>query len=83
MSSIITSHLHSVSIFDLSEEELRERLRPTSESLKLKKFKKGGYLTYYDPLICPTSAHAIHEYSDKKQLTRVDSNGNEHFVKSL
>ncbi|MGY4540047.1 hypothetical protein ACVW0P_004489 [Mucilaginibacter sp. UYNi724] len=83
MSSTTTSHLHSVSIFDLSQDELRERLRPTSEAVKLKKFAKGGYFSYYDRLICPTSAHTIHEYRDRKELMSIDENGKEHFVKTL
>jgi hypothetical protein len=83
MSSSTTTHLHSVSIFDLSQEELRERLRPTSERIKQEAFAKNSYFTYYDPSVCPTTAHAIHEYRDRKELMRVDPNGKEHFVKTL
>jgi len=78
-----TTHVHSVSIFDLSQEELRERLLPTSEKIKQEKFAKGGYFTYYDRSICPTTAHAIHEYRDRKELMRIDDYGKEHFVKTL
>ncbi len=83
MSSPTTSHLNSVSIFELSDEELTERLRPAYEAMKQKKFAKGGYLTYYDPLVCPTSAHTVHEYRDRKELMWMDHNGKEHFVKTL
>ena len=83
MSSTTTKDLRLVSIFELSDEELQERLRPTSEAMKKKKFAKGGYLTYYDRLICPTSAHAIHEYVDRKNLMWMDDAGTEHFVKTL
>ena len=83
MSDATTKDLRLISVFNLSDEELTERLRPTYEAMKQKKFAKGGYIAYYDPAICPTGAHIIHEYADRKQLMRVDSNGKEHFVKNL
>jgi hypothetical protein len=83
MSSTTTSHLHSVSIFDLSQDELRERLRPTSEKIKQEAFAKNSYLPYYDTSFCPTTAHVVHEYRDRKELIWVDNTGKEHFVKTL
>lgn len=83
MSSTTTNDLRSVSIFELSEDELRERLRPAYEKIKQEAFAKNSYLTYYDPLVCPTSAHAVHEYHDRKELMWMDQTGNEHFVKTL
>ena len=83
MSSTTTNDLRSVSIFDLSEEELRERLRPAYEKIKQEAFAKNSYLTYYDPLVCPTSAHAVYEYHDRKELMWMDQTGKEHFVKTL
>jgi len=83
MSSTTTSHLRSVSIFDLSQDELQERLRPTAEKIKQEAFAKNSYLPYYDPLVCPTTAHAVHEYRDRKELIWVDNTGKEHFVKTL
>jgi hypothetical protein len=55
----------------------------SSEAVKLKKFANGGYFTYYDLLICPTSAHMVHEYADRKELMWIDESGKEHFVKTL
>ena len=83
MSSTTTKDLRSVPIFELSDEELRERLRPAYEKIKQEAFAKNSYLTYYDPLICPTRAHAVHEYRDRKELMWMDDNGKEHFVKTL
>ncbi len=83
MSSTTTKDLRSVPIFELSDEELRERLRPAYEKIKQEAFAKNSYLTYYDPLVCPTSAHAVHEYRDRKELIWVDHNGKENFVKTL
>ncbi|WP_426667072.1 hypothetical protein ACPPVU_13690 [Mucilaginibacter sp. McL0603] len=83
MSNIPAKDIHSVSIFDLSIEELRERLRPTFEAIKREKFAKGGYLTYYDASVCPTNKHMVHEYCDRKELVRVDYNGKEHLIKTL
>jgi len=81
--SSTTRDLRSVPIFELSDEELRERLRPAYEKIKQEAFAKNSYLTYYDPLVCPTSAHAVHEYRDRKELMWIDHTGKEHFVKIL
>jgi hypothetical protein len=70
-------------IFDLTDEQLRERLRPTAEAVRRETFAKGGYLTYYDPSLCPTKKHFVHEYSDRKELVLIDQNYQEHFVKIL
>ncbi len=81
--SSTTKDLSLLSVFNLSDEELTERLRLTYEAMKYKKFAKGGYLTYYDPLYCPTSAYTVHEYVDRKELMLVDNTGKENFVKNL
>ena len=83
MSNTTTKNLRLTPIFELSDEELTERLRPAYEAMKQKKFAKGGYITYYNPLVCPTSAHAVHEYADRKELMWVDGAGIEHLVKTL
>lgn len=75
--------LRSKSIFQLSDEELRERLLSTYERMKAEKFAKGGFLTYYDPSVCPTNAYAVHEYSDRKELVKLDENGIAQYVKTL
>ena len=83
MSTVTATDLDSMSIFDLSEEQLRERLRPAYEAMKQKAFAKGNYITYHDPSVCPTSSHFVHEYSDRKELIWMDDNYQEHFVKIL
>ncbi len=83
MSSNATKDLSLISVFDLSDEELTERLRPAYEKIKQEAFAKNSYLTYYDPLNCPSTAHAVHEYRDRKELMWIDSDGKEHFVKTL
>jgi len=83
MSGTTTKDLRLVSISKLSDEELQERLRPASEKIKQEAFAKNSYLTYYDRLFCPTVAHAIHEYADRKELMWMDDAGKEHFIKSL
>jgi hypothetical protein len=82
MSSSTIRDLRSVPISELSDEELRERLRPAYEKIKQEAFAKNSYLTYYDPLVCPTSAYAVHEYRDRKELVKLE-NGKAHLVKIL
>jgi len=83
MSSNTTKDLRLISVFELSDEELTERLRPAYEKIKQEAFAKNSYLTYYDPLNCPSTAHAVHEYRDRKELMWIDNDGKEHFVKTL
>lgn len=83
MSHATANDLRSIPVFNLSDEQLQERLRPKAEAVRRDKFAKGGYLSYYDPSVCPTPHHAIHEYSDRKELMWMDENYQEHFVKIL
>jgi hypothetical protein len=83
MSNISAINLRLKPIFELSDEELRERLRPTYEAVRNETFAKGGYLTYYDPSVCPNTSFAVHEYSDRKELMWMDKNYKEHFIKTL
>ena len=83
MSSKTVKDLRLVSVFELSDEELTERLRTTYEKIKREAFEKNSYLTYYDPINCPTTAHAVHEYRDRKELMWIDGAGKEHLVKIL
>jgi hypothetical protein len=46
MSSNTIKDLRSAPIFELSDEELRERLRPAYEKIKQQAFAKNSYLTY-------------------------------------
>jgi hypothetical protein len=71
------------SILELSDEELHERLRPTAEHITRGIWSKNGYITYHDPGICPDARHMIHEYRDRKELVRIDSNGAVYLVRTL
>lgn len=83
MSTVTTNDLDSMSIFELSDDQLRERLRPAYEAMRQSAFAKGSYITYFDPLLCPTASHMVHEYRDRKELIWMDDNYQEHFVKLL
>lgn len=83
MSTVTANDLNSMSIFELSDEQLRERLHPAYEAMKMDAFSKGSYITYSDPSLCPTTSHMVHEYSDRKELIWMDDNYQEHFVKLL
>ncbi|WP_121195840.1 hypothetical protein [Mucilaginibacter gracilis] len=83
MSSTTEIDLRLKPVFQLSDEELQERLKPTYEAMKQDAFSKGSYITYYDASVCPTKSHAVHEYSDRKELMWMDNNYQEHFIKTL
>ncbi|MEO8948538.1 MAG: hypothetical protein ABI308_09025 [Mucilaginibacter sp.] len=83
MSNSPVIDLRLKSIFELSDEELQERLRPAYEAMKQDAHSRGSYITYYDESVCPTTSHAVHEYSDRKELMWMDKNYQEHFIKIL
>ena len=83
MSSTTEIDLRLKPIFQISDKELQARLRPTFEAMKQAAFRRGSYITYYDVVICPTTSHAVHEYSDRKELMCMDKNYQEHFIKTL
>lgn len=48
------------SVFEMSAEELRKRIRPTAESVKRAAWDKGSYITYFDFEICPAPDIMVH-----------------------
>jgi len=83
MSTTTERDIRTLPIFELSDEELRERLQPAYEEMKQAAFARGSYITYFDPEVCPTTSHMVHEYTDRKELIRMDDNYQENFVKIL
>jgi hypothetical protein len=83
MTDLTAADLRSMDVFELTDEQLRERLRPTYEAMKHEAFTEGLYITYSDPSVCPTTSHMVHEYVDRKELIWMDDNFQEHFVKIL
>jgi hypothetical protein len=71
------------SVFEMSADELRERITPTAEKAFLKTVKKNGYITYFDELLCPTKDYMIHEYRDHKDLVLIGDNGETEYIKTL
>lgn len=78
-----TKDIRSKSVFELSAEELSERLKPTADAVKRETFARNGYLTYFDQAICPDTSYMVHEYRDKKELVQIDDKGKAHFIKIL
>jgi len=54
-------------VFDMTQEELDNHLRPTVERVVAETFALGLPVSYQDER-CPTDAHFIHEYGDGKQF---------------
>jgi len=71
------------SVFELSAEELTERIRPTAERVKKEAWDKGLYVTYFDKKLCPAEDMMIHEYRDRKELVRVLGVGKIELIKIL
>jgi hypothetical protein len=75
--------IRSKSIFELSAQELAERLRPTADAVMRETFSRNGYLTYFDKAVCPDTDYMVHEYRDRKELVRIDDKGTAHLIKIL
>lgn len=79
----VSSDIREKSIFSLSPDELRQRLEATGDQVANKTLANGGYLIYHDDDICPDDDHAIREYSDRKELVKLDQNGKASLIKIL
>jgi hypothetical protein len=75
--------VRSKSIFELSAQELSDRLRPTADAVKRETFNRNGYLTYFDKSVCPDTSYMVHEYRDRKELVQIDDKGAAHLIKIL
>lgn len=82
MGSTSTKDSRSIPAIDLTTEQLRERLRPIAQKAKENTWAKNSYSTYYDKALCPDATYAIHEYSDRKELVKLE-NGKEQLIKIL
>lgn len=82
MRSATTKDLRSLPTIDLTEEELRERLRSIAENVTQNTWAKNGYLTYYDKTLCPDTSYSVREYRDRKELVKLD-NGKSSLIKIL
>jgi hypothetical protein len=82
MRSTSTKDSRSIPAIDLTNEQLRERLRPIAEKAKENAWAKNSYATYYDKVLCPDPSYAIHEYRDRKELVKLE-NGKAHLIKIL
>jgi len=71
------------SVFEMSVEELRERVRPTAEQIKKEAWDKNSYITYFDEELCPSAGFIVHEYQDRKELVRIKQNGETQLIKIL
>lgn len=71
------------SVFEMSAEELRERIGPTAEKVIRDAWDKNSYITYFDENLCPSTDVMVHEYRDRKELVRVKENGETQLIKIL
>ena len=75
--------MHIRYIFGLSDDELRERLRPPADRITQEIWMNNGYIIYFDAALCPDTHHMIHEYRGTKELVFVKPNGTVRLVKLL
>ncbi len=71
------------SIFEMSSEELTNRLSSTAERLTKEAWDNNSYIVYFDEKLCPSDDIMIHEYRDHKELVRVLGVDNIQVIKVL
>jgi hypothetical protein len=71
------------SVFEMSAEELRERITPTAKKAIMDAWDKNSYITYFDEKLCPTKDVMVHEYRDRKELVQIAENGETRLIKIL
>ncbi len=75
--------LERKTIFEMTQAELREAIRPTAEKVKQDAWEKDTYISYYNEALCPGDDTVIHEYKDRKELMRFDKEGNTTLIRIL
>jgi hypothetical protein len=75
--------INTKSIFEMSAEELRERLKPMAETIKKRAWDRHSYISYYDEAVCPGTDFVIREYRDRKELVQLSDSGAEKLIRAL
>ena len=82
MKTLLEKPVSEKSIFDMTEAELQERIKPTADKARQAAFDKNTYLTYVDEELCPEGT-MIREYKDRKELVRFGEQGEAIIVRNL
>ena len=75
--------MEAKSIFQMTNSELHQALLPVAEAIRKRAWKKNGYISYYDEALCPDTDFLVREYSDKKELIRLNDKGEAEVVCTL
>jgi hypothetical protein len=70
------------SIFEMTQEEILEHIRPTAEAAIKAAFDKNSYITYIEEELCPEGT-MIREYKDRKELVGFDDMGKAQLIRLL
>jgi len=83
MPTVLEKPLSEKNIFEMSNKELRERIRPTAIKVIQAAWAKDSYISYYDEDLCLGDDIMIHEYKDRIELVRIDDAGNAELIRLL
>ena len=75
--------METKSIFEMTDSELQEAIKPATDIIRERAWNKGGYISYYDTLVCPDANCVIREYRDHKELVRLNEAGEAELIKVL
>jgi len=70
-------------VWEMTPEELKKHLRPIADKVLQETWDKNCFITYWDEKVCPSLDILVHEYKDRKELARIDDEGNVTFIKRL
>lgn len=75
--------MEAKSIFQMTNSELHQALLPAADVIRKRAWKKNGYISYYDEALCPGGDFLVREYSDKKELVRLNDKGVAEVIRTL
>lgn len=75
--------MESKSIFEMTNSELQQVLLPAADAIRKRAWNKNSYISYYDETLCPGIDFLVREYSDRKELVRLNDKGEATFIRAL
>lgn len=75
--------MEAKSIFKMSVTELQQATTQAADAVKKRAWNKGGYISYFEQSSCPDSNFMVREYQNRKELVRLNDQGEATFIRVL
>lgn len=75
--------MEAKSIFQMTNSELQQVLKPAADTIRKRAWGKKSYISYYDETVCPAIDYLVREYSDRKELVHLNDKGEAEYIRTL